>query len=241
MKKHVFLLLLTFTVLFCAQAQSLGAGVSIDAQGSLKIDAPLYVIDNNPKNPKIKPAPSTMNLKVIARIYLGGNREESLEITGGIVKGRLSITVKKPDMKFFTSVATLDNIPAELFTNGADVQIGDIILKIDDEGIKSYDFFSFGLYSNYQVKLSAETERESYYIDGYGYYFTYSLGDVNISCKFNQPLENRAWYREIDIHFKPGWNITRYGEYFDNELQRVVDTQTSTLPPPNAVWVLFKI
>jgi len=198
MKKSLFLLLLTLCVLSCVKAQSLGAGVSIDAQGNLKIDAPLYVIDKNQKKPGLKPAPSTMNSKVIAGIYMGGDIDYSLEITGGIVKGRLSITIKKPEKVFSDNAATLLNIPAELFTSGADVQFGEIILRMKNEADEPVDYPSIMLYSNYQVKLSTVTERETYYIDGDCYSFTYSLGDVDISYRFNAPPGDMAWYREYD-------------------------------------------
>jgi len=110
MKKNLFTLLLTFCVLSCAKTQSLGAGVSIDAQGNLKINAPLYVIDGTGEKPELKPAPVSMNYEVYAEIPYGDSFYP-LEITGGIVKGRLSITVEKPEMEFSDNAATFFMFP----------------------------------------------------------------------------------------------------------------------------------
>jgi len=89
--------------------------------------------------------------------------------------------------------------------------------------------------------LATSYEYDKYYIDGDVYNYTYSLGDVNISSKFNTPIGNMSWYRKYDIHLKQGWNVIRYGKYFDNTLQDEVDRRISEMPTANAVWVLLTI
>jgi len=232
MKKHLFLLLLTFTVLFCAQAQSLGAGVSIDAQGSLKINAPLYILDKNPQKPGIKRAPTSLNLPVVAGFHIGDDFGQ-LEVTGGIVKGRISLIIKKPDEVFLVTAASLLNIPSVRFTSGADVKVGDMSFYADDS---EYNY-RIMLFSNFHVEGPLPTyDYEQYDINGVLYKYIYSLGEVIISGNVDKNYGvKETSYRKFDIRLKNGWNVTKYNP------DKPDDTLTSSLPPSNAVWVLFEI
>jgi len=241
MKKSTFILLTIFTLFYaasCVKAQSLGAGVSVDNQGNLVINAPLYVIERNGKKSILERAPSSMNFEVPAGISPTNNEgRSSIEITGGIIKGRLSLTIKKQEENFLKGAAIFFNVPPELFTDGANVKI--VQLDLGDGVSKNYG--SLLLYNNYQIKLETGTEIDSYYIDGDIYIYIYSLGDVNISTKVNKTIQNNwSWARDFDLHLKKGWNVIHWEKYFDDTLKDEVDVFTSSQPSKDAVWVLVK-
>jgi hypothetical protein len=236
MKKSLLIFLLAVCVLSCAKAQSLGAGVSVDAQGNLKIDAPLYVIDKNPQKPGLKRAPASMNSQVSAGFAIGDSFCP-LEVTGGIVNGRLSLTIKMPDEYWLNKVMYFWDVPDDYFTRGADVEIGELSLAADEP--EYYRLIM--LYPNPLVRLSPYHEIDEYYIEGDRYKYIYSLGDVSISGKFNLPRwYNRTEHYEFDIRIKKGWNVIREGSFFDKTLQDDVTTTTSGLPPASAVWVVLE-
>jgi len=224
MKKLLFMLLLTSGVITCAQAQSMGAGVSVDRQGNLKIDAPLYVIDRNPEKPGIIAAPATMNRVVAATIYLGDDSAGiSVLFTGGIVKGRLSLTIKKPEEEYlWSSIASFWDIPADLFTSGADVKIGYLYLLDNDA------YRSIILYTDYHVSLNTSKEVDRFDIDGDRYLYIYSMGEVTVSGK----VQYQTWYRELDIRLQKGWNVIRWC------VTDGYDKLTSVAASSNAVWVV---
>jgi len=234
MKKVIFILLLTTCVLSCAQTQSLGAGVTVDKQGNLKIDAPLYVIDENPQKPGLKPAPSSMNFSVYAGIP-EDDASNPLEVTGGIVKGRLSLTIKKPNEYWLYDASYAWYISEGFFTGGADVKIGELFFSVNN----SDGYRRIALYTNYHVKLSTVSEYDYYYIDGDLYEYIYSLGNVTISGKIDESRWYN-WHGEFDVRLNRGWNVTRVRYSFDNTLNRDVETRTSALPSANAVWVVLE-
>jgi hypothetical protein len=234
MKKILLTLFLSFCVLSCAKTQSLGAGVSVDAQGNLKIDAPLYVIDKNAEKPVLKRAPASMNLPVYAGIPVEDS-SYPLEVTGGIIKGHITITIKRPDENLIEGAFYYWGIPGDLFMNGADVDVGELYLTI--EGPDYYH--PIILYPNLHAKILTEKGyhgKTYYYIESDHYEHVYSLGDINISGKFN--LSYWTEHKEFDIRFTRGWNVIRQGGFF-NIYDNDFTTKTSTLPPSEAVWVLF--
>jgi hypothetical protein len=236
MKKILLILLLSFCVLSCAKTKSLGAGVSVDAQGNLKIDAPLYVIDTSAEKPGLKRAPASMNLPVYAGIPIG-DTSTTLEVTGGIVKGRISITIKLPDEYWLNYAKYFWDVPDDSFTSGADVEIGELYLAVHGSDY----YYRIFLYPNLNVQVLTGERAAHYYIEGGRYAHIYSLGSVNISGKVSVP----RWYNwkqhfEFGINFNSGWNVIREGSYFDETLQDDVLTKTSAIPPSSAVWVLFE-
>jgi len=238
---RIRIILLTILTLFCAscaKAQSLGAGVSVDKQGNLVINAPLYVLERNGKKPVLERAPSSMNYVVPAGISPTNNESRSsIEITGGIIKGRLSLTIKKSEENFLKSAANFFIVPPELFTEGANEKI--VQLDLGDGVSKNYG--SLLLYNNYKIKPETGTEIDSYYIDGDMYIYIYSLGNVNISTKVNKTIQNNwSWARDFDLHLKHGWNVIHWEKYFDDTLKDEVDVFTSSQPSKDAVWVVIK-
>jgi len=237
MKKILLLLLLTFCVLSCAKAQSLGVGISVDAQGNLKIDAPLYVIDKTGEKPILKLAPSTMNYEVDAVIPYGDNFY-SMEVTGGIVKDRLSLTIKKPEENYLHNVATLWNIPEDLFTSGAEAEIGQLLLLVKNENYAPIYFYPD---KNVQVLTENNNEKVYYYIQDARYEYIYSLGEIKISGNFHTSMwGDWKYHQNFDIYIKQGWNVILSKEYFDDSLKDDIFNKTTSFPTIEAVWVIVE-
>jgi hypothetical protein len=247
MKKNIFILLTIFTFFCasCAKAQTLGAGVSVDNQGNLVINAPLYVIDETGDKPVLKLAPSSMNNEVYAHIPWGdgGNK---IDVIGGIIKGRLSITIKKPDENWLNDVTRFWGVPDDSFTSGADVRVG--LLSLCAKGEVGYGNPSIQLVNTYDLQPIRGTAigRQTYYFYGNYYEIIYSMGDVNISGKLNLPRwYNWIWHVDFDIHLKQGWNVIRAEDNIKDKNKEEVDTFdkfdkfTSIIPSKDAVWVLL--
>jgi hypothetical protein len=236
MKRTSLVLLLAMYVLPCIQAQSLGGGISIDAQGNLNINAPLYVIDKNPKKPALKPAPASMNRPVYAAFFEGEDGLNILEFTGGIVKGRLSVSIKKPDYIPRYGAADFWEVPSRFFTSGTAVEIGQLFLAIGDADKCDAQVT---LFNNPQARLSLtdDVDTDTYWIDGGVYHCIYALGDISISGRVDLPGNGWTWRREFDIRLKQGWNLILETDVLD-ELTDIEYTKISSLPPTNAVWVL---
>jgi len=133
----------------CAKTQTLGAGVSVDSQGNLVINAPLYVVYKNDDKNAIKKAPSSMNLPVFAGIFYGQDGSYPLKISGGIVKGRISVTIEKPN-EYITEglieIMYFWDIPVDLFKIGANVAIGELDFRVND--LEGFGYRSITLYPN---------------------------------------------------------------------------------------------
>jgi len=246
-RNEKYLLLLTIFTFFCAscaKTQTLGAGISVDSQGNLVINAPLYVIDETGDKPILKLAPSSLNNEVTGSIYNNINEGfMGIEITGGIINGRLSVTIKKHDNYFLSNAKDFWYISNDLFTDGADVQIGGI--RLAAKGQAGYSYPSIHLVNRYDLQPIRGTAigRQTYYFYGNYYELIYSMGDVNISGKLNLPRKvNWIWYVDFDIHLKQGWNIIRaednYPKIIKNDFDEF-DKFTSGQPSKDAVWVLL--
>jgi len=248
MKSKQLIIQLTIFMLFCAScanAQTLGAGVSVDSQGNLVINAPLYVFDRYGENPKLEKAPTSINSKVLALIP-DGDSGGNLKYSGGIVKGQLSIIINKPEPdenNFYgrghNLIEAMDNfyISESFFTNGANTKIGQLkfFSDIDDN---NYQIF---LYPNRNAKILQVpiSDTREFFIEGGLCEIYYSLGEVNISSKvYNPNREN--WRGEFNIQFKKGWNIVSTRKYYDYSLKREILIMNSVTLSKDAVWVLIK-
>ena len=220
----------------CAKAQTLGAGVSVDNQGNLVINAPLYIFDCYSENTKLEKAPTSFNSEVYVSFYSNDEVDFPLKFNGEIKNGFLSLTINKPDELKLYDAMNLWLISESFFTNGANVKIAELNLKIDNEN----DYYLIWLYPNRNVKILQEPflDIRSFFIDGDHYKFIYSFGEVNISGKFYEP--NKNWQDELNIHFKQGWNIVSTRDYYDNTLKRDILIMNSITLSKDAVWVLIK-
>jgi len=183
MEKLFFFLLLSTFMMFniqsCDRTQLLGTGVSEDKHGNLKIDVPLYIVEKNKEKPELKIASSSMNLPVRAVIDNGrSEKNNSIEITGGIVKGRLSIIIKKPQeillREALREAMYYWHVPKDFFIKGANSLIGELFLSVDDSPIN--------LYPSDNLKFTTKISEEEYlyYIDG----DHFSLHCVGIIVKY---------------------------------------------------------
>jgi hypothetical protein len=170
-----------------------------------------------------------MNFPVHAHIPFG-DTGYTLEVTGGIVKGRLSITIKKPDEDQLAEIMYFwGGFPADIFTAGAEVKIGELSLGL----VEGDNYRWIILFPNPQVELRESYEMHT--VEGDRCSYIYSLGNVHISRKFSLP--RRSDY-DFNIRLKRGWNVISTGSYFDKTLQKEVITKTSVFPLANALWVL---
>jgi hypothetical protein len=247
MKKNIFILLTIFMLFYasCAKAQTLGAGVSVDSQGNLVINVPLYVVYKNDDKNVIKPAPSSMNLPVFAGIFYGQDGSYPLEISGGIVKGRISVTIEKPNeyiTEHLIDIMHFWDIPVDLFKSWANVAIGELDFRVND--LEGFGYRSITLYPDSKARVLLGEEKYGYkykYIEGSHYEFIYSMGDVNFSGKLKTPSRyNWKGYGEYDIHLKQGWNIVSRREYFDEMDQEFVGAGTSSKISSKALWVVIE-
>jgi hypothetical protein len=144
-KKLYILLLLSFALFFvlsCAKTKSLGAGVSINAQGDLKIDAPLYVIDKSLEKPMLRQAPDSMNYAVYAGFPFTGGADAAI--------GELILAVDNSDI--YRPITLYPNRRAKILTS-------------ENFGIK--DFYIEGgsheyVYSNEDVSISGKVSPKAY-------------------------------------------------------------------------------
>jgi len=238
MKGKQIIILITIFMLFCAscaKAQTLGSGISVDSQENLVINAPLYVFDRHGENPKLEKAPTSINSEVSVSVYSKEERDIPLKFSGEIKNGFLSLTINKPDELKLYEAKNLWLIPESFFTNGANVKIAELSLRIDNEN----DFYLIWLYPNINVKILQEpySDTISFFIDDEHYKFIYSLGEINISGKFFDP--NHNWQDELNIYFKQGWNIVSIKKYYDYTLKREILIMNSVILSKNAVWVLY--
>jgi len=238
MKSKLLIIQLTIFMLFCASCakhQSLGTGVSVDKQGNLKIDAPIYVINPKSENPKFIRAPSSMNYDVYAGIddELRENRSR-LEIKGGIIKGHLSITIKKPDNYMLNKAYFYREVPEDIIKSGEDTLTGELVLTVDNPD----DYMPIILFNDKNVKATEHPEFFRFNMDNDRFAHIFSLGDVILSGE-NKSEWNWPRFTFFDINLKQGWNIVRYGEYLDDTLQDIVGKRTSNQPSSKAIWVLL--
>ena len=243
MKRILLTSLITLCALSCAKAEPLGPGVSVDKQGNLKIDAPLYVINNNPENPGLKRADASLHRAVSFSLYAGDDVGSPLEITGGIVNGRLSITIQKPkEDQYFRSAASFFSVPKDVFKTGSDTAIGEIFMHAVDS---DDDYCWIRLYSNPIVKflkgIDIGSERDVFDVDGGRHFYYYSHGDVSISSRVEKRSQynNFTWREDYNIDLKQGWNVIRTEELYDEAVNADVFTMTSDKPSTDAVWVLL--
>jgi len=240
MKSKLLIIQLTIFMLFCAscaKAQTLGAGISVDSQGNLVINAPLYVFDRYGENPKLELAPSSMNYEVSACIFYGEDVVDPLDFKGEIKKGNLSLTIKEPSEINLVKTMYFWGIPERFFTNGANEKIGMLYLTIDNNG----NIRRLWLYPNRNARILLKGNKEvnKYYIDGENCEFFYSLGEVNIIGKINES-KFWNWRGDFNLHLKQGWNIVSTRKYFDDTLNKDTETLTSVTLSKDAVWVLIK-
>jgi hypothetical protein len=180
-----------------------------------------------------------MNRPVYAATY-EGEALISLGVTGGIVKGRLSVSLKKPaDIPLFPLYEAEDfwNVPAHFFTDGTAAQIGEIFVEAYEPGEDGEGPNWVTLMNNPQVQFSLETDEDRYRIDGGVCYCVYALGDVSISGRVDLPQRGRTWRREFDIRLKQGWNFVLETDVLD-KLTGIEYTKISNLPPASALWVM---
>jgi len=249
MKSKLLIIQLTIFMLFCAscaKAQTLGAGISVDSQGNLVINAPLYVFDRYGENPKLEKAPTSINSKVLAFIP-DGDSGGNLKFSGGIVKGQLSIIINKPEPdenNFYgrggqNLIEAMDyfHISESFITNGANIEIGQLELfcGIDDNN------YLILLYPNRNARIlfKGSTIDGRYVIEGDNCEIYYSLGEVNISSKIYNP-ERKNWYREFDLHLKQDWNIVSTKKDYNYTLDKDILILNSITLSKDAVWVLIK-
>ena len=238
MKRIILILLIALCALSCAKTEPLGPGVSVDKHGNLKINAPLYVIDRNYEKPGLKKADTSLNIAVSVHFHVGDDIGSQLEVTGGIVNGRLSITIQKPeDDQLFYSAANFLSVSDDLFKTGSDAAITELFMypEVPGECINSLI-----LCSNPVVELLDSYEFDVFDVDGYKHYYFYSLEDVIISGRDQKysRYSDYTWYNDFDISMKQGWNVICMAEIYDEMLNRDVTTMTSSTPPPDAVWIL---
>jgi hypothetical protein len=162
-----------------------------------------------------------------------------VEFTGGIVKGRISITIGKPDEYYLNEIMDFWYIPENIFTSGADVLIGELIFS----AILPDYYHTIRLYPNTHIQVLSEESfgKTRFNIKGGFYNYIYSLGEVNLNVSGSVKPEwyKWAWYREINIRLNRGWNVIREGSFFDYKLNDYVETKINAIPTSEAVWVLF--
>ena len=208
----------------------LGEGVSINAQGNLVIDAPLYVIDRNQESPGLKPTDASLNLPVTAFIYDNGDTLDCpLELTGGIVNGRIALIIKKPDEYLLTrNAADFWNVHEEYFKEGADAKNAQLLLYAGNP----LDYNWIRLFSSPIIAYINWWEVDPYDVDGENHYFIYSLGVVSISDRINISSQDSkyTWYTDVDMELRNGWDIVGAENIFDETINDTINTITSTLP-----------
>jgi len=231
-------------MLFCAsyaKAQTLGAGISVDSQDNLVINAPLYVYDRYGKNPKLELAPSSINYEVYIGIFCGQSVADfPIEFKGEIKNGFLSLTINKPDESLLNdAMYFFDPTPRSYFTSGYHVQIGQLNFKTGNGKYTENDKRIL-IYPNRNERISFNKNVDigTYYFDNDYCEIFYSLGEVDITGKVSV-LGLYGWKGEFNIHLKKGWNIVSTRYVYD-DIKGDTETRNSINLSSDAVWLLLK-
>ena len=248
MKKKVLLLLLLLAaacLLSCRKgdlsAQPFkpngAAGASVDSQGSLAIDAPVYVavirervISEGMEDVELQPADEDLFLEIESFFPIG--EADNIRIASGTISGgRISIAIPIPGDEHLYLPESWFN--PEWVKSGSD--IGCRLIRI------SSGYSSLRLHSNLKTKHGDFGEAGHYIISGdfeEWYEFVYSEGDVVVSGTYSGSGGDGYDYHEItDVKLTQGWNTVGYSYRTDNEAKTITRTETSKNPPPDAVWV----
>ena len=230
MKRKLLLLLAVACLLSCRKndlpAQSTRpdgtAGVSVDAQGNLVINAPVYVaIPEGNEKYELKPADGDLFLEIDDSFSVG-EIDKIIIASGTISGGRVSITIPIPDSK---SMRTAESrFSSERLKSGSDIRCRFIRISGADVNL--------GLFANPQVEYDSFGEE--------WYDFIYSEGDVVVSGSYiGSAGDGYAFHELVDVRLTQGWNTIAYSDKVDSEAKTVTRTEISKNPPPDAVWVLW--
>jgi hypothetical protein len=219
-------------------AKSTGAagGVWADAQGNLRIEADLFVIDRNPENPGLKKADESWNGTVTAYIN-PGDQDVQHSASGIISNGRFSLSFPKPETGDLQAAADqFSFFPDDWFIKGADVPIGSLFLY-EDSGYHMLD-----LIANPEVVYIDDyyMDYEYYHLKGDRCYYFYSQGDMVISGTFGSVFGWSGREESAAIRFTPGWNVLSSSVHYDEETDAETIIGSSKNLPANAVWVLLE-
>jgi hypothetical protein len=249
-RKLPLLLLLIFACVSCARdasaippgkppSKSNGAagGVWVDAEGNLRIEADLFVVDRDPENPGLKRADISRNGTVTAFIYPGTHYSAS----GSLSNGHFSLSIPVPeDDDLETAVERFYFWPDDWFTKGANVKVGflyfELIYLDDADGV--YDIY---LIANPGVEfMDNDSWEHGYYsVKGNVCDYHYSQGELIIN---GATLTINEWGisdDSVNISFTRGWNVFYDSVIYDEETNTDSIVISSKNPPANAVWVLM--
>lgn len=237
MKKILLpLLCALLCVLSCKKNDAAGtAGIRVDAQGNLVINAPVYVATGGMEYGEMRQADKSL-VDTIEALISNGEDQHAIA-TGTISGGRITITIPIPDEQYLVTADSL--FDSRGLQSGGGVRIA----PIDLSGANSYIL----LIDNPQAEQDGSKDYLDYGIEKGRYTFLYSEGDVVISDN-DSYIAMDDYYgmfmgiEIFDISLTKGWNTICYSStnVGDESLANIMNSRISKEPPPDAVWVLYQ-
>jgi hypothetical protein len=219
-----------------------GAGVTVTADGRLRIDAGVRLFDRSTTPPVIAAGAGVDGVTVTAYAHLNDIIRVPLG-TGSVTRGRLSITIDQPPAASLQTVRGLMNGGAEgLIQTGPDVQVGAFSIEISGPGYLG----NLDLYADPAVGTDADDpDGVSYFVDGAVVWYLYSHGDARIAGDYTGDVRyevdgvevDAKLMTTVDITLREGWNalastrVTRTGQ------AAWATTTRSASPGAGAAWV----
>ena len=200
-------------------------GVSVDADGNLKIDAELWIFDNSESSPEFKKVDSSFNRLVRASVG-----DHSWDFSDGIKEGRLNILINSSqitstDLKTASQEfgLTADDYNIE----GSNIRLGGLVLQMR-ETVEGQDRdYELGLIGN------PEPIQGSQVVESFG--FIYSMGDISIEGTST----NEGSETHMDFRFASGWNSIGNTMTLTATPLHLTNNASSRNPPATGTrWVL---
>ena len=204
-------------------------GVSVEADGTLKITADLWIFDTREANPQLRRAEANFSSPVI--IAMRGNQ---LEIADGIKDGRLDISIDIPQNNdLFTWGSFLGEMGEGTVVEGADVLIGGFDLG-GGEGYLSF-------VANAERRQHEGIDNGEPFLYGELFGFLYSTGNASLRGSYteNDEHSDEITYNNFDVRLASGWNSvsTSYTYELASQIHYTFNSESKS-PPTGARWVL---
>ena len=184
-------------------------GVSVDADGNLKITADLWLLYAREENQELKEAGSTFNRPV--RAYLG---ERYWDFPEGIKEGRLDILFDSSKIIADTDLRTADEdfkqYQVKSNLEGGGVRFGGLSFVVR-ETVQSQDDHAeimLTLLENISLRQDPQLNdgKPFYYFDDW-YSFIFSMGDISFQGSTTNEYSDETQEFHTNYRFVSGWNI----------------------------------
>ena len=208
-------------------------GVSVEANGNLRIAADLWLFNEAEENPQLRRADAGFSHPV--SVYVGNN---TWEIPDGIKDGRLDISI---DISLInnSSLYTLgyeygDTEGFEL--EGANVLLGALALYIN----QNQYYGPLGLFVNPELRQHEGINGGRPFLYGEFFEFFYSMGNSSLKGSYTDDEESITEEINVDVRLASGWNSVSLSYTYNLPvINHIVQNGLSKSPPAaGARWIL---